>query len=164
MLRNLSEVRSRAESLPVPDGSFDRAVLSLVPHQLANPKLAVADAFRSLAADGRVAVRTIAPEDVAARVPYRCFPSMSAVDTDRMPPLNEVEGWLKDAGFVVTGSTRQEFAPDRRRAHAGWSSLTDATHSFLNRSAMLACASCARRRKQTPQLDRPASNVFHRCL
>jgi TolB-like protein len=55
-----------AESLPVAEGSFDRAVLSLVLHQLANPKLAVAEAFRSLAADGRVVVRAVAPEDVAA--------------------------------------------------------------------------------------------------
>jgi ubiquinone/menaquinone biosynthesis C-methylase UbiE len=95
-----------AESLPVTEGSFDRAVLSLVLHQLANPQLAVAEAFRSLVADGRVVVRTVAPEDVAARVPYRFFPSMSAVDTDRMPPLDEVEGWLKDAGFVVTERRR----------------------------------------------------------
>jgi ubiquinone/menaquinone biosynthesis C-methylase UbiE len=90
-----------AESLPVSEGSFDRAVLSLVLHQLANPKLAVAEAFRSLASDGLVVVRTVAPEDVAARVPYRFFPSMSATDTDRMPPLDEVEAWLKDVGFSV---------------------------------------------------------------
>jgi hypothetical protein len=28
---------------------------------------------------------TVAPEDIAAGMPYRFFPSMSAVDTDRMP-------------------------------------------------------------------------------
>jgi SAM-dependent methyltransferase len=96
-----------AESLPVAEGSFDRAVLSLVLHQLANPELAAAEAFRSLAADGRrVVVRTVAPEDVGARVPYRFFPSMSAVDTNRMPPLDEIEGWLEDAGFVVTERRR----------------------------------------------------------
>lgn len=95
-----------AESLPIAEGSFDRAVLSLVLHQLANPRLAVAEAFRSLVANGRVVVRTVAPEDVAARVPYRFFPSMSAMDTDRMPPLNEVEGWFRDAGFVVTERRR----------------------------------------------------------
>lgn len=95
-----------AESLPVADGSFDRAMLSLVLHQLANPKLAVEEAFRSLAAGGRVAVRTVAPEDVAARVPYRFFPSMSAVDTDRMPRLDEVEHWLQDAGFVINKRRR----------------------------------------------------------
>ena len=81
-------------------------MLSLVLHQLANPRLAVAEAFRSLAAAGRVVVRTVAPEDVAARVPYRFFPSMSATDTDRMPPLDKVEGWLREAGFAVTGRRR----------------------------------------------------------
>jgi len=91
-----------AESLPLAEGSFDRAVLSLVLHQLANPGLAAAEASRSLAADGRAVVRTVAPEDVAARVPYRFFPSMSAVDTDRMPRLDEIEGWLEDGGFAVT--------------------------------------------------------------
>jgi SAM-dependent methyltransferase len=95
-----------AESLPVAEGTFDRAVLSLVLHQLAKPKLAVAEAFRSLTAEGRVVVRTVAPEDVATRAPYRFFPSMSAVDIDRMPPLDVVEGWLKDAGFVVTQRRR----------------------------------------------------------
>jgi hypothetical protein len=32
--------------------------------------------------------------------------SMSAVDTDRMMPLDEVEGWLRDAGFLVTERRR----------------------------------------------------------
>ncbi len=39
-------------------------------------------------------------------MPYRLFPSMSAVDTDRMPPPEEVEGWLKGTGFVVTRRRR----------------------------------------------------------
>jgi ubiquinone/menaquinone biosynthesis C-methylase UbiE len=95
-----------AEALPFPDESFDRAALSLVLHQLANPQLATTEAFRSLAKDGRLVVRTVAPEDVADRVPYRFFPSMSAVDTDRMPQLDQIEGWLKNAGFVVTECRR----------------------------------------------------------
>ncbi len=95
-----------AESLPVADASFDRALLSLVLHQLANPRLAAFEAFRSLAVAGRAVVRTVASEDVAARVPYRFFPSMSATDTDRMPPLTKIEGWLQDAGFVITERRR----------------------------------------------------------
>jgi SAM-dependent methyltransferase len=95
-----------AGSLPVADGSFDRALLSLVLHQLANPRLAVSEAFRALAVAGRAVVRTVASEEVAARVPYRFFPSMSATDTDRMPPVKEIEGWLEDAGFVITERRR----------------------------------------------------------
>jgi ubiquinone/menaquinone biosynthesis C-methylase UbiE len=95
-----------AEAPPIADGSFDRVLLSLVLHQVQHPGLAVAEAFRALAADGRAVVRTIAPEDVAARVPERFFPSMSAVDTDRMPSLDKIEDWLRDAGFVITERRR----------------------------------------------------------
>jgi SAM-dependent methyltransferase len=95
-----------AEALLVADGSFDRVLLSLVLHQVQHPGLAVAEAFRALAVDGRVIVRTVAPEDVAARVPDRFFPSMSAVDTDRMPSLDQIEDWLRDAGFVITERRR----------------------------------------------------------
>jgi 2-polyprenyl-3-methyl-5-hydroxy-6-metoxy-1,4-benzoquinol methylase len=95
-----------AEALPVADASFDRVLLSLVLHQLQNPRLAVAEAFRSLATDGLVIVRTVAPGDVAARVPHRFFPSLSAVDAGRMLPLDEIEGWLKGAGFIITERRR----------------------------------------------------------
>jgi hypothetical protein len=53
-----------------------------------------------------VVVRTVAPEDVADRVPERFFSSMSAVDTDRMPSLDKIEDWLRDAGFVITERRR----------------------------------------------------------
>lgn len=39
-------------------------------------------------------------------MPYRFFPSMSDVDTDRMPSLGDIEGWLRDAGFDVTERRR----------------------------------------------------------
>jgi SAM-dependent methyltransferase len=95
-----------AEALPVADGSFDRALLSLVLHQLQHPEIAVAEAFRALAGGGRAVVRTIAPEDVVDRVPERFFPAMAAADTERMPPLDAIERWLQDAGLVVTERRR----------------------------------------------------------
>jgi SAM-dependent methyltransferase len=95
-----------AEALPVTDGSFDRVLLSLVLHQLQHPELAAAEAFRALAAGGRVVIRTIAPEDVVDRVPERFFPAMAAADTGRIPPLDAIEQWLQDAGFVVTERRR----------------------------------------------------------
>jgi hypothetical protein len=45
-------------------------------------------------------------EDVAERMPERFLPAMAAVDTERTPPLNAIEGWLRDAGFVVTERRR----------------------------------------------------------
>ena len=88
-----------AEALPVADGDFDRVLLSLVLHQLRNPGRAVAEAFRALVAGGLVVVRTVAPEDVASRVPHRFFPTMAATDAERMPPLDTIETWLRNAGF-----------------------------------------------------------------
>jgi hypothetical protein len=52
------------------------------------------------------ATRDVLPEDVAGRVPERFLPAMAAVDTERMPPLNAIEGWLRDAGFAVTERRR----------------------------------------------------------
>jgi SAM-dependent methyltransferase len=95
-----------AEALPVANGSFDRVLLSLVLHQLQHPEIAVAEAFRALAAGGRVVVRAIAPEDVVDRVPERFFPAMAAADTERMLPLEAIERWLQDAGLVVTERRR----------------------------------------------------------
>jgi ubiquinone/menaquinone biosynthesis C-methylase UbiE len=60
-----------AEALPFAEPSFDRLLLSLVLHQLARPVAAVGEAFRVLRVGGLVLVRTIAPEDVAERVPER---------------------------------------------------------------------------------------------
>ena len=95
-----------AEAQPVEDNSFDRVLLSLVLHQLQHPELAVAEAFRALNAGGKVVVRTIAPEDVANRVPERFVPAMAAADAERMPPLDAIERWLQEAGFTVTGRRR----------------------------------------------------------
>jgi ubiquinone/menaquinone biosynthesis C-methylase UbiE len=84
--------------------SFDRVLLSLVLHQLADPRAAVAGAFRVLRGGGLVLVRTIAPEDVAGRVPERYLPGMAAADAARLPRIEAVTDWLVQAGFtkVVT--------------------------------------------------------------
>lgn len=95
-----------AEKLPVDDGSFDCVLLSLVLHQLRHPHRAIAEAFRALATEGRVVVRTVAPEDVASRVPHRFFPTMAATDAERMPPLDTIETWLRNAGFIATDRRR----------------------------------------------------------
>jgi ubiquinone/menaquinone biosynthesis C-methylase UbiE len=93
-----------AERLSFDASSFDRVLLSLVLHQLAEPRAAVAEAFRVLRGGGLVLVRTIAPEDVAARVPERYLPGMAAADAARLPRIEAVTDWLGQAGFaqVVT--------------------------------------------------------------
>jgi SAM-dependent methyltransferase len=89
-----------AEALPFAASSFDRVLLSLVLHQLSEPRSAVAEAFRTLRPGGLVLVRTIAPEDVPNRVPERFVPSMAAADAARMPALETIREWLERAGFV----------------------------------------------------------------
>ena len=88
-----------AEQLPFADGSFDRVLLSLVLHQLARPDAAAKEAFRVLRSGGLVLVRTIAPEDVAERVPERYLPAMAAADAARLPRLETIVGWLEESGF-----------------------------------------------------------------
>ncbi len=88
-----------AQRLPFADATFDRVLLSLVLHQLAEPETAVAEAFRVLVRGGVTTIRTIAPEDAVARVPERYLPSMAAADASRLPTISEVEGWLSRTGF-----------------------------------------------------------------
>lgn len=88
-----------AEAVPLADRSVDRVLLSLVLHQLAEPRQAVKEAHRVLGPGGLVLVRTIAPEDAVERVPARYLPSMAAADAARMPRIDAIEGWLADAGF-----------------------------------------------------------------
>ena len=88
-----------AEQLPFESSSFDRVLLSLVLHQLARPLAAVVEAFRVLCGGGLVLVRTIAPDDVAERVPERYLPAMAAADAARLPRIEVVADWLEQAGL-----------------------------------------------------------------
>jgi len=89
-----------AEQLPFGSSCFDRVLLSLVLHQVADPRAAVADAWRVLRHGGRVVVRTIAPGDVGGRVPQRYLPRMAAADAARLPRVEAISGWLGHAGFT----------------------------------------------------------------
>lgn len=51
-------------------------------------------------------VRTIAPEDVADRVPQRYLPTMASADAARLPTIHVIGDWLAEAGFVRVTSRR----------------------------------------------------------
>jgi ubiquinone/menaquinone biosynthesis C-methylase UbiE len=89
-----------AEQLPFATLSFDRVLLSLVLHQLADPPAGVTGAVRVLRGGGLVLVRTVAPEDVAGRVPQRFIPRMAAVDAARLPSVEAITAWLVQAGVA----------------------------------------------------------------
>jgi ubiquinone/menaquinone biosynthesis C-methylase UbiE len=95
-----------AEQLPFAALSFDRVLLSLVLHQLADPRAGVAGAVRVLRGGGLVLVRTIAPEDVAGRVPQRFIPRMAAIDAARLPSVEAITAWLAQAGFTSVTAHR----------------------------------------------------------
>jgi SAM-dependent methyltransferase len=89
-----------AARLPFPDGSFDRVLFSLVLHQTGDPGAAVREGARVLVPGGRVLVRTIAPEDVASRIPERYLLAMAAADEARVIPIDDLVRLLEDAGFA----------------------------------------------------------------
>jgi len=99
-------VHADAERLPFEPESFDRVLLSLVLHQLAEPTVAVTESFRVLRRGGLVLVRTIAPEDVHERVPERYLPAMAAADEARLPRIETIVDWLDEAGFGDIGVER----------------------------------------------------------
>ena len=99
-------IQGDAELLPFAGGVFSCVLLSLVLHQLAKPERCVAGVARVLRPGGRVLVRTIAPGDVADRVPERYLPAMAAADRARLPELDTIESWLHAAGLTVVRRER----------------------------------------------------------
>jgi demethylmenaquinone methyltransferase / 2-methoxy-6-polyprenyl-1,4-benzoquinol methylase len=95
-----------AERLPFADESFDRILMSLLLHQVDEPAMAVAEAFRVLRRPGALVVRTVLPADAAARVPFRFFPTLARVQAEQMPSLEELTGWMRAAGFDRVRSRR----------------------------------------------------------
>jgi SAM-dependent methyltransferase len=99
-------VQGDAASLPFAASSFDRVVMSLLLHQLAEPARAVAEAFRVLRRPGMLVVRTVLPDDAAARVPFRFVPRLAEAQAALMPSLEDVAGWTRAAGFAEVRSRR----------------------------------------------------------
>jgi ubiquinone/menaquinone biosynthesis C-methylase UbiE len=89
-----------AEQLPFPPATFDRVLLSLVLHQLSDPRAAVSQAYRVLRPGALVLVRTITPEDAIERVPARYIQAIAEADAGRLPSLDAICGWLERAGFA----------------------------------------------------------------
>jgi SAM-dependent methyltransferase len=101
-----------AVSLPLRDGTFDLALLSMVYHLLSPPDPTVAELRRVLARDGVVIVRTPTRDllDRVSFLPY--FPSARAIDEARMPSRVGLIAVFTGAGFALASETtvEQEFA------------------------------------------------------
>lgn len=95
-----------AHELPLADRSVDRVIMSLLLHRLPDPGRAVAEAHRVLRPGGSLLIKTVAPADAAATLPYRLFPTMAAAQLTRLPDLSEIMGWIAAAGFGESASRR----------------------------------------------------------
>src|SRR5215211_144880 len=101
----------RAEALPFRDGWFERIVMRLVVHLIDRPR-AFAEFARVLAPRGRAVITSFDPEHFSRFWLNAFFPSVEALDRQRMPAPETVEDELRAAGFGRT-SVRRVLQRDR---------------------------------------------------
>ncbi|MCX4745057.1 methyltransferase domain-containing protein [Kitasatospora sp. NBC_01287] len=89
-----------AEALPVPDGSYDLALLSRVVHHLPDRPLAARELARALRPGGRLVIRTTVRERLDALV-YHFWPRLLETDAERFPSEAEILADFTPAGFTV---------------------------------------------------------------
>ena len=106
-ISNVETRRGQLEALPVEDASLDAAMLSLVLHYVPEPQRAIAEASRVLRPGGRMLVVDMMPHD---REEYRH--TMGHVWQGF--PLEQVEGWLADAGLTGIRTTRLPSDPQAK--------------------------------------------------
>lgn len=99
--QGLGWVHGQAEWLPFAGATFARVLLSLVLHQLAPRAQTLQEIARVLQPGGLVIIRTITPEAVRQRMPFRFFPTVAELEATRMPTIAEIEALLMGAGFVM---------------------------------------------------------------
>lgn len=83
---------------PVPPGSFDCALMSLMLHHLDQPLVAFRAAFAALRRGGALLIRQGTLEQITDDVAHRFFPEALTVDRKRTPLRAEVGIWLEEAG------------------------------------------------------------------
>jgi SAM-dependent methyltransferase len=92
-------VRADVARLPFSNRSFDRAIASLVLHQVPDRERALREIARLLEPEGVLLVRTVTPEAAARWIPERFFPSVAQAQEQRMPPIDELVELMASVGF-----------------------------------------------------------------
>jgi ubiquinone/menaquinone biosynthesis C-methylase UbiE len=104
---DLRLVRGSAEVLPFRTGSFDAATLLLVCHHIEDLASMTRELFRVLGPGGRVLLQTRDHDEIEASY-IAMFPGVLEIDLARFPPVAELEGYLRAAGFEGVGHAREE--------------------------------------------------------
>jgi SAM-dependent methyltransferase len=102
--------RQDAQNLTYDDGVFDIVFMSHLLHHLISPIAVLKECRRVLTESGVVANRYGSIEQIRDDVEHRFFPEALAFDEKRTPCANQVERWMKEAGFstVVTVDVVQQ--------------------------------------------------------
>jgi len=96
----ISLMQATGERLPLAPASFDLIILVHVLHHLADPGRFLRGARRVLVPGGVLAIvgaNPVAPG--SAWYIYDYFEGVRALDEARFPPWEQVEAWMRDAGF-----------------------------------------------------------------
>ncbi len=92
--------QAAAEQLPFKDGWFERVVLRMTLHLLDRPR-ALAESRRVLGSGGRIAIATPDPAQLGSSWFDPFFPSLAALDRERLPSRAVLEDELIAAGFAA---------------------------------------------------------------
>jgi len=86
-------------SLPFRSGCFDRAIASLILHQVRDCQGVLSEVGRALPSGGTLLIRTVTPEAAMGWIPHCFLPSIAQAQADRMPSIIELTDHITEAGF-----------------------------------------------------------------
>jgi SAM-dependent methyltransferase len=88
-----------AETLPFADDRFDFVYSVDVIHHVADPAVAIAEAFRVLRHGGQLCIATDDEATIKGRLLTRYFPETVNVELERYPPIADLRAAIVGAGF-----------------------------------------------------------------
>ncbi len=88
------------EMLPIKTNFFDKALLTLVYHQLNNKNKAFKEIHRILKQEGTLFIVTHSQEQLEKRILLKHFPSLLQIELERFATIKEIEDKLSDFNFT----------------------------------------------------------------